>query len=658
MRMKKKYRKYLTAVVLAMGIFTSGCGAKEETFVAAETSAPVEQKETSEKETTQKAENKAEAEEETPVYGKELKDGTYSISVDSSSDKFRVTACDLTVSDGKMTAVMTMGGTGYLKVYMGTGEEALKAGEEDFIPFQETKDGLHTFQVPVEALDKKVDCAAFSKRKETWYDRVLVFKSDLLPAEAFLERKEITGETLKLEDGAYLVEVKLEGGSGRASVKSPARIQVKDGQIWAEIEWGSSNYDYMKVDGVKYELLDTEGNSNFEIPVAAFDRKIPVIADTIAMSEPHEIEYTLIFDSSTLKKLEEGTAVSWTDLQSRGSMPLLYAQQFSVEYLEEDYRLIKVKEGGTYLTVPENMPVPLNVPKEVTVLRQPLDHIYLAATSAMDLFRNLDCLDRITLSGTDASGWYIKEAREAVESGKIKYAGKYNAPDYELILSDGCDLAVESTMIHHAPEIQEKLETLGIPVFVERSSYESHPLGRMEWIRLYGTLLGEEKAAEESFLRQAEKLETLEKEKPLGKTVAFFYINSNGGVNVRKTGDYVARMIKMAGGTYVPSDLSESENALSTMNMQMEAFYGAARDADYLIYNSTIDGELKSLDELLKKSSLLADFKAVKEGNVWCTGKNLFQESMGLGDMILDIHRMLTEENPDPADMVYLHKLS
>lgn len=119
----------------------------------------------------------------------------------------------------------------------------------------------------------------------------------------------------------------------------------------------------------------------------------------------------------------------------------------------------------------------------------------------------------------------------------------------------------------------------------------------------------------------------------------------------------MAKIIEMAGGSYVPDNLMENENALSTMNMQMEAFYASVKDADYLIYNSTIDGELKSLNELLAKSSLLADFKAVKEGNVWCTEKNLFQETMGLGDMILDIHRILTEENPDPAEMVYLYRL-
>ena len=158
------------------------------------------------------------------------------------------------------------------------------------------------------------------------------------------------------------------------------------------------------------------------------------------------------------------------------------------------------------------------------------------------------------------------------------YAGKYNAPDYELILSKSCDLAIESTMIHHAPEVKEQLEQLGIPVLVERSSYESHPLGRMEWLKLYGVLLGKEELAKELFDEQLKQLGNLDAGKPLGRTVAFFYVSSNGYVNVRKSSDYVAKIIEMAGGSYVPDNLMENENALSTMNMQMETFYAEAKD--------------------------------------------------------------------------------
>ena len=275
----------------------------------------------------------------------------------------------------------------------------------------------------------------------------------------------------------------------------------------------------------------------------------------------------------------------------------------------------------------------------------------------MYLFRTIDGIGSIRLSGTKAENWYVEKAREAMENGDIIYAGKYNAPDYELIISEGCDLAIESTMIHHNPEVQEKLEQFGIPVMVERSSYESHPLGRTEWMKLYGVLLGKEEEAEKAFLEQAEKLDRLRTEGNTGKTVAFFYINSNGAVNVRKTNDYVSRMIELAGGNYLPKDTGANDNALSTMNMQMEEFYAKAKDADYIIYNSTIDGELSTIDELLSKSKLMGDFKAVKNGNVWCTGKNLFQETTGLGTMIEDIHTMLTSMDDSLTELTFMHRL-
>ena len=337
------------------------------------------------------------------------------------------------------------------------------------------------------------------------------------------------------------------------------------------------------------------------------------------------------------------------------SMELSYAEEFSVDYYEDGYKLITIEEEGKFLVVPEKGTVPEELGKDITILQQPLDHIYLFATSAMDLFRAVDGIENIRLSGTKEDGWYIQEAKDALASGDMVYAGKYNAPDYELILSEGCDLAVESTMIHHNPEVKEKLEQFGIPVLVERSSYESHPLGRTEWIKLYGAILNREENAEEVFREQAEKLERLSSEKNTGKTVAFFYINSVGAVNVRKSSDYVSKMIELAGGRYVPEDTGANDSAMSTMNMQMEEFYAKAKNADYIIYNSTIDGELSSFSELFAKSSLLKDFKAVKDGNVWCTGKNLFQESTGLGTMIEDIHAMLTEDSVE--EFTYMHKI-
>lgn len=637
----------LSAVVLALliSIAAAGCGRSALVSTDVDTEEPADGKEPG------------------AVYGDQLKDGVYPIQAESSSSMFRITECELTVEDGRMSARMTMGGTGYLKLYMGSGTEAEKASEQECIPYEEDSGGVHTFTIPVEALDVEISCSAYSKRKEKWYDRELIFYSASLPSGALSSGGGTTVQSLGLEDGHYTAEVALEGGSGRASVESLAALQVENGEARATIIWGSSNYDYMIVDDQRFECSGDGKASVFEIPVRVFDERIPVLADTTAMGMPHEIAYTLTFDSESIKRADAGlgsgasASVRWADLKPVGSMDLLYADQFSVDYYENGYVLATIRDSGRYLAVPDGAAVPEGLPEDVTALCRPLDQIYLAATSAMDLFRSLEAVDQITLSGTDAPGWYIDEAKKAMEDGRMLYAGKYSAPDYERLLQNGCDLAVESTMIYHVPEVKEQLERLGIPVLVERSSYESHPLGRMEWIRLYGALLGRDERAEACFTACVDALKPLMDQPSQGKTVAFFYISKNGAVNVRKPGDYVANMIEMAGGRYVPAAAGEEENALSSVNMQMEAFYASARDADYIIYNSTIDGELDSLADLLKKNGLLADFKAVNEGHVWCTGKNLFQESMGLGDMVLDIHRMMNSADPDPGEMAYLYPL-
>ena len=501
----------------------------------------------------------------------------------------------------------------------------------------------------------------------------------------------VTVQQLGLEDGTYIADGTLEGGSGRATISSPVELTVKDGQMTARIEFSSPYYDYMVVDGEKYEPENTEGNSQFTIPMAGFDAGVPVTADTIAMSEPHEIDYEIVLDSTTLKswdgQTKESEAVTEADttvpdettentdgVKSTGtgleheileipgltydhSMELEYATQFAVDYYQDDYAVITIAQEGAYLVVPEGKEVPEGLDKEIKVLQQPLDHVYLVATSSMDLFRAIDGIGNITLSGTDANGWYIEEAKEAMENGNIQYAGKYSAPDYELILANGCDLAIESTMIYHSPDVREKLEEFGIPVLVEHSSYESDPLGRMEWLKLYAVLLDKEEEADKYFQSQTDMLTDVLGAENTEKTVAFFSINSNGYVTVRKTGDYISKMIELAGGRYIFQNLGD-DNALSTMNMQMEDFYAGACDADYIIYNSAIESELHSLDELLEKSSLLADFKAVKEGNVWCTEKSLFQETTGIATMISDMHTMLTSDDPDLSQLTYMYRLT
>ncbi|MBQ9249076.1 MAG: ABC transporter substrate-binding protein [Oscillospiraceae bacterium] len=337
-------------------------------------------------------------------------------------------------------------------------------------------------------------------------------------------------------------------------------------------------------------------------------------------------------------------------------MELVYADQFAVDRYSDGTSLITIAGTDRFLLLPSGAEIPEH-DTDAVILRQPLGNIYLAASSAMDLFLQLDALDRIRMTSTTEVNWALPEVVSAMEDGSLLYAGKYSAPDFELVLSQNCALAIESTMIYHSPEIQEKLEDLGIPVLVERSSYESHPLGRVEWIKLYGLLLGLEEEADRFFDEQIQSLASLSEDEPSGKTVAFFHINSTGSVVVRKSGDYVAKMIELAGGQYVFNDLGGEDNALSTVNMQIESFYAGARDADVLIYNSTIDGSLDTVDQLLAKSELLADFRAVRNGDVWCTGQNMFQQSSASAGMIADIHAVLSGEADGRDELNFLHRL-
>ncbi len=341
------------------------------------------------------------------------------------------------------------------------------------------------------------------------------------------------------------------------------------------------------------------------------------------------------------------------------SYPLEYATQFTADCYEGGYTLLTITESGDkFLVTPEGAAEVDDLPEGVTVLRQPMQNIYLVSTSIMDLFIALDGLDSISLSGTKAEGWYLDEAKAAMQEGKIAYAGKYSAPDYEQILAANCGLAFENTMIYHTPEVKEQLERFGIPVLVERSSYEGSPLARMEWIKLVGILLGKEEDAERVFSEQVERVAPLMDQPSTEKTAAFFSITANNLANVRKGGDYIAQMIEMAGGEYVFSDLTDNGNSLSTMNLPLEDFYAGAKDADFLIYNSTVEGIVETREQLIAKCSLLADFKAVQNGNVWCTNKSFFQQSMELADLILDMHTVFTEEDPDESSLTFLIKVS
>ena len=293
---------------------------------------------------------------------------------------------------------------------------------------------------------------------------------------------------------------------------------------------------------------------------------------------------------------------------------------------------------------------------KITVLQAPLDNLYVAATSSMALFFFFCAISQVKLTGTDAKGWYIDAPRQALENGSMVYAGKYSAPDYELLTVSGCDLAVESMMILHTPEVKEKLEELGIPVFIDTSSSETHPLGRTEWVRLYGILTGHEKEADEFFEKQIEIFAESDSYTDTGKTTAFFSITSNGNVIVRAADDYIPKMISLAGGHYIFTDLTKGTGNSASVRLSMEDFYNTAKDADYLIYNATIEKPVGSIRELCSKFALLSEFKAVQEGHVWQVRSSLYQSPDIAARMITDLRRMLTEQNG--TEMTFLEPVS
>ena len=289
----------LLAALMLLGLL-AGCGAEAQSSASAAASVQTDQVASAGEMT--EVEDVVEPGME-PVHADSLRDGTYPVEMKSSSSMFKADHVALVVENGQMQARLYMTSQSYLYMFAGTAAQAAAAEEADYIPLALADEDMESFTLPVESLDAGLSYAAFSKKKEKWYDRTLLFRADSLPDEAFLERRSTAPADLDLADGAYTVDVTLEGGSGKASVESPATITVTGGSVTATIVWSSSNYDYMVVDGVEYRPVNEAGNSTFEIPVSGFDFPMAVQADTTAMSQPYLIDYTLTFDSASIRNV-------------------------------------------------------------------------------------------------------------------------------------------------------------------------------------------------------------------------------------------------------------------------------------------------------------------------------------------------------------------
>lgn len=480
----------------------------------------------------------------------------------------------------------------------------------------------------------------------------------------------------------YTVDVELTGGSGRASVSSPCSV-VKEGDSYtATLVWSSSSYDKMTVDGVDYEPTTTDPGSTFEIPIV-LDTDMAVSAETTAMSEAHTIEYTLRFDSTTLVRASKSNEASEdsgssdssssstqvenfhnADLgcgwEPTGSVELAYATNFTIDTFEGGYSLICISNGERFLTVPEGMQAPDGLSSDIAVINLPANKTYLVSSSTMCLIDAIDAVDSITMTATKAEDCSVQGFVDALNAGTLVYGGKYSAPDYERITSAGITLAIENNMINHNPDVKEKLQSLGVTVLTEQSSLEGTVLGRIEWIKLYGVLFGCEDTANDVFEQQRQSIEAVA-EKSASKDgsvkVAYFYINSNGAAVTRRSGDYVAQMVRLAGGAYALDDSEEAPSgSMSSLTLEMEQFFALARDADVIIYSSSIDGSVHSIDDLVAKNSLLSQFKAVQNGNVWSTGTNIYQQMTSSAEVISELAQVI--DGSDGEGFTQLTKLS
>lgn len=313
MKAKTLMNKIIIVGGLSACLLLGGCGAGQAADVtSAESTIAAQESTVTPTESTEAAETVSM---ETTQNEAQLPDGVYTAEFSTDSSMFHVSeACDgkgtLTVKDGVMTIHISLGSKKILNLYPGLAEDAAKDGAVLLQPTTDTvtySDGMteevYGFDVPVPVIGEEFDLALIGT-KGKWYDHKVKVSDPV--AEDSREAANGSFDMSALADGSYTIELTMEGGSGRASIQSPAQLAIADGAVTATLEWSSPNYDYMLVNGEKYLPVNTEGNSVFEVPVEALDTPLTMIGDTVAMSTPHEVEYTVTFHSETFESAESG----------------------------------------------------------------------------------------------------------------------------------------------------------------------------------------------------------------------------------------------------------------------------------------------------------------------------------------------------------------
>ena len=345
------------------------------------------------------------------------------------------------------------------------------------------------------------------------------------------------------------------------------------------------------------------------------------------------------------------------DLGEPQPVELAYAQQFTLDTYEGRYQLACLASGERYLIVPAGATAPDGLATDVVALQQPLDNVYLVSTGMICLLDELDALGAVTLVSVTPETSPNERLTQLIEAGAVAYGGRYRDPDFELVTATGCTLAIENTQIHRYPDIKRKLEELGVAVLTEQSSTEDTVLGRLEWIRLIGALFDRADKAAAFFDDAVRRVQEAESHEPSDASVVFFYLDDDGAAVVRRAGDYFQQMIELAGGTCITFDRDPEADASSTtyITVEMESFYAAAKDADVVIYNATVDESVASIADLVARNDLLADFKAVQSGAVYTCDSNLYQQMTATPAIIEELEAVLAG---DGADGTFIWRLA
>lgn len=582
----------------------------------------------------------------------EIPDGSYWIRVSMTGGSGRASISSPTgfyVKDGQTTADIHWSSASY---------DYMKLGDVRYDAFTDAA-GHSAMTIPVSALDTSIpvlaDTTAMSKPYEIEYQlsfdgSALLPMADASMAEAHaLPSDEVNramqSATTQVADAETSDSA---GGSGNRATAGEHRVAVAD--------------DTQSGTDASQQVKGRESATNVSVEMST---KTAGASGTVGESSVHwsaapEID-GLRFISSEKNDVAEYFRLSVYEDASGAKYQLLETAGGLHRYLIVPADAQVSDQKGGHFTARASEANSANKEKKgdvlaLTVLQQPLTTTYVAASAVMAPLCDLGAVRQIRFSGLRAEGWYVDEARAAMKEGTMLFAGKYSEPDYETLLREGCDLSLESTMIYRAPEVTEKLNALGIPVYIDYSSYEPHVLGRLEWVRVYGALFGHEEKAQQWYQTERDRIraiqKTAEKSSP---TVVYFYVNASGQIQVRQPNDYIPELLELAGARYLAPDMSGlSGSRKSNVTVSLEDFYSSCRDADYLIYSATLDRPLSSIRELLGKNALFADFKAVKEGHVYTTNKDFYQLSDRMADFAEDVRRMLQGQ----GDMHFLKKVA